>query len=95
MQLSALTKESILSLEAPAEIKKQALHNLDLWLNHEEFKDYRPQIEYLISEKKWAGLLDRFSQILPFGTGGRRGFNLSKQPPIKAYYLNLMNTVVG
>ena len=73
MQLSALVKESILSLEAPEEIKKQALHNLELWLTHEEFKAYQPQIEYLISEKKWAGLLDRFSQILPFGTGGRRG----------------------
>src|SRR6185295_384950 len=24
-------------------------------------------------EKKWPGLLDRFYQILPFGTGGRRG----------------------
>ena len=73
MPLSALVQESILSLEAPEDIKKQALHNLDLWLTHEEFKEYRPQIEYLISEKKWAGLLDRFSQILPFGTGGRRG----------------------
>ena len=73
MQLSALVQESILSLEAPEDIKKQALHNLELWLTHEEFKEYRPQIEYLISEKKWAGLLDRFSQILPFGTGGRRG----------------------
>jgi|694.fasta_scaffold11146_7 phosphoglucomutase/phosphomannomutase len=73
MPLSALVQESILSLEAPDDIKKQALHNLELWLTHEEFKEYRPQIEYLISEKKWAGLLDRFSQILPFGTGGRRG----------------------
>jgi hypothetical protein len=73
MPLSALVQESILSLEAPVDIKKQALHNLELWLTHEEFKEYRPQIEYLISEKKWAGLLDRFSQILPFGTGGRRG----------------------
>jgi phosphoglucomutase/phosphomannomutase len=27
----------------------------------------------LIEQKQWAGLLDRFCQILPFGTGGRRG----------------------
>ena len=34
---------------------------------------YRPQIEWLIEQQQWAGLLDRFYQILPFGTGGRRG----------------------
>ena len=38
-----------------------------------EFAAYRPQLEWLIHEKQWAGLLDRFYQILPFGTGGRRG----------------------
>ncbi len=42
MPLSALVQESILSLEAPEDIKKQALHNLELWLTHEEFKEYRP-----------------------------------------------------
>lgn len=73
MELDAIVKQSIMALEAPEVFKKQALHYLELWLTNEEFKEYRPQIEYLISEKKWAGLLDRFSQILPFGTGGRRG----------------------
>lgn len=73
MQLSHDTKEFILRLEAPEELKQQALQNLELWLSNDEFKEYKPQIEFLIAEKKWAGLLDRFCQILPFGTGGRRG----------------------
>ena len=43
------------------------------WLTDEQFAAYRPQIEWLIETKQFAGLLDRFYQILPFGTGGRRG----------------------
>src|SRR5919206_249185 len=40
---------------------------------HDNRRDIHPQIEWLIREKQWPGLLDRFYQILPFGTGGRRG----------------------
>ncbi len=36
-------------------------------------RPYRPQLEWLIATHQWAGLLDRFYQVLPFGTGGRRG----------------------
>ncbi len=53
--------------------KDQALKNLERWLTADEFKPYRPQIDWLIQTGQWAGLLDRFYQILPFGTGGRRG----------------------
>ncbi len=38
-----------------------------------DFVAYRPQLEWLIQTGQWASLLDRFCQILPFGTGGRRG----------------------
>ncbi len=53
--------------------KDQALKNLERWLSDAEFAPYRPQLEWLIHNQEWAGLLDRFYQILPFGTGGRRG----------------------
>jgi phosphoglucomutase len=53
--------------------KAQALKFLRQWLTQPEFAAYRPQLEWLIREQQWAGLLDRFYQILPFGTGGRRG----------------------
>ena len=54
-------------------IKEQALAYLQQWLTEPAFAAYRRQLEWLIHEKQWAGLLDRFYQILPFGTGGRRG----------------------
>ncbi|HLW64425.1 MAG TPA: phospho-sugar mutase [Gemmataceae bacterium] len=54
-------------------IKEKALAYLKDWLTKPEFAPYRPQLEWLIQEKQWPGLLDRFYQVLPFGTGGRRG----------------------
>src|SRR5713101_7570606 len=61
------------AVDAEAAYKKQALEFLGRWLREPEFAGYRPQLEWLIAGKQWAGLLDRFYQILPFGTGGRRG----------------------
>ena len=61
------------TIDADAASKQQAARNLERWLTEPEFAPYKPQIEWLIDQQKWAGLLDRFYQILPFGTGGRRG----------------------
>jgi phosphoglucomutase/phosphomannomutase len=61
------------TIPVDAAVKDQAFKHLRQWLTEPEFAAYRPQIEWLIQEKQWAGLLDRFYQILPFGTGGRRG----------------------
>src|SRR5258706_14067448 len=61
------------TIDADAGLKDQAGHHLHRWLTEETFVSYRPQIEWLIRSQQWAGLLDRFYQILPFGTGGRRG----------------------
>ena len=66
-------KEGFQTVHADAVYKEQALKNLERWLTADEFKPYRPQIDWLIQAGQWAGLLDRFYQILPFGTGGRRG----------------------
>jgi phosphoglucomutase/phosphomannomutase len=61
------------TVDADPTYKEQAAKNLARWLNEPEFAPYQEQIEWLIDQKKWAGLLDRFYQIMPFGTGGRRG----------------------
>ena len=66
-------RDGFKTVEADANYKEQALNNLERWLTAEEFKPYWPQIDWLIHTEQWAGLLDRFYQILPFGTGGRRG----------------------
>lgn len=73
MDLLAQAADGIRSVEADAALKEQALKYLGHWLTDGQFAAYRPQLEWLMQQKQWAGLLDRFYQILPFGTGGRRG----------------------
>ncbi|MBM4071321.1 MAG: phospho-sugar mutase [Planctomycetes bacterium] len=69
----AQVEQGFASVDAEPAYRVQALTYLSRWLNEPEFAGYRPQLEWLIESKDWAGLLDRFYQILPFGTGGRRG----------------------
>src|ERR1700676_3396411 len=73
MDLLSQAREGFRGVEADAALKEQALGRLRQWLTEPDFAAYRPQIEWLIQMQQWAGLLDRFYQILPFGTGGRRG----------------------
>jgi phosphoglucomutase/phosphomannomutase len=73
MELLQAAVEGFKTIEADAKAKESAREHLGRWLADAEFAAYRPQLEWLIAEKKWGGLLDRFYQILPFGTGGRRG----------------------
>ncbi|MFO0878506.1 MAG: phospho-sugar mutase [Gemmataceae bacterium] len=61
------------TVSAPEPLRQQALRFLQQWLTGPEFAPYLPQLRWLIQTSQWAGLLDRFYQILPFGTGGRRG----------------------
>ncbi|MCB9639237.1 MAG: phospho-sugar mutase [Myxococcales bacterium] len=55
------------------EQKSQALAHLERWLSEETFASYQPQLHYLIEKGAWSLLLDSFYQVIPFGTGGRRG----------------------
>ncbi len=67
------TKTGFESLDVADKYKTSALEWLEIWLTEEAFEDYVPQIQYLIKSGKWEFLLDSFYQIIPFGTGGRRG----------------------
>ena len=73
MDLLALATQGFQSVDADPAYREAAAKNLQRWLEGPDFAPYRPQIDWLIREQRWAGLLDRFYQILPFGTGGRRG----------------------
>ena len=73
MDSLAQAREGFQTVEADPALKDHALKYLDQWLSGPDFAAYRPQLEWLVRTKQWAGLLDRFYQILPFGTGGRRG----------------------
>lgn len=76
MNVDALLKCAISgfeSLDISSKYKESAGKWLETWLTDETFTDYVPQIEYLITAQKWNFLLDSFYQVIPFGTGGRRG----------------------
>jgi phosphoglucomutase len=73
MELFEKARAGFETVQVDSATKEQALKYLRQWLTEGDFKAYHRQIEWLIQEQQWAGLLDRFYQILPFGTGGRRG----------------------
>src|SRR6266540_2617340 len=73
MDLLEQARNGFQTIDAEAALKEQALKYLGQWLTRPEFSAYRPQLEWLVQTQQWPGLLDRFYQILPFGTGGRRG----------------------
>ena len=73
MDWLTIAEEGIKTVEAPELTKKESLRHLERWLVQPEFQEYRPQMQWLIQSGDFPGLVDRFFQILPFGTGGRRG----------------------
>ncbi|MGF1578400.1 MAG: phospho-sugar mutase [Gemmataceae bacterium] len=73
MELLAKGIAGIRACEADQDALQKAEQFLEQWLTQSAFAEYVPQIQWLIEEEKWSALLDRFYQILPFGTGGRRG----------------------
>jgi phosphoglucomutase/phosphomannomutase len=73
MDLLAQAEEGFRPIQVDETLKEQALKFLRPWLTQHAFAAYRPQLEWLIQTKQWPSLLDRFYQIMPFGTGGRRG----------------------
>ena len=66
-------KNGFETLDLPEQFKNDALKQLEAWLTDEMFTDYVPQIGHLIESQQWDFLLDSFYQVIPFGTGGRRG----------------------
>lgn len=61
------------SLVLDQKYKDAALQNIEKWLRGHEFEEYVPEIEKLVRDENWDELLDCFYQVIPFGTGGRRG----------------------
>jgi phosphoglucomutase/phosphomannomutase len=66
-------EEGFGTLSVSKKYTESAIKWLEIWLTDEAFEDYVPQIRHLIETHKWEFLLDSFYQIIPFGTGGRRG----------------------
>jgi phosphoglucomutase len=73
MDLLAAATQGFQTVDADPAFRVKALESLGRWLNGADFAAFRPQIEWQIYGGKWTELLDAFYQVLPFGTGGRRG----------------------
>jgi phosphoglucomutase/phosphomannomutase len=71
--LMAKAKDGFGSLEVSEKYTDSALKWLAVWLTDSAFDEYVPQIRYLVEKGRWNFLLDSFYQVIPFGTGGRRG----------------------
>ena len=69
----ALVKQGFAGLSGAEEDSENALRNLEEWLSKRTFRKYVPAILWLIERERWSTLRDSFYQLLPFGTGGRRG----------------------
>ena len=70
---AAKAKDGFKTLDVSQKYINSALKWLDVWLTDQTFSEYVPQIQYLIENGRWDFLLDSFYQVIPFGTGGRRG----------------------
>ena len=60
----------VASSKAEAQAAVAALRE---WLTEPRFAAYRAALDDLIVREQWELLFDGFRQVLPFGTGGRRG----------------------
>jgi phosphoglucomutase len=73
MDLLEQVAQGFAELPVAAPLREQALAHLRRWLTEPVFAPYRPQLEWLIQTRQWAGLFDRFARLISFGTGGCRG----------------------
>lgn len=73
LELLNRAKEGFQGVAVDDRVRQLAHDNLKLWLTDPAYQEYRPQIEHLIDQGDWDYLLDSFYQVIPFGTGGRRG----------------------
>jgi phosphoglucomutase len=72
-QLLQKIQEAFKTLIVAAHYKEKAIAAITKWLTLPEFEPYKGQLRFIIENQKWELLLDSFYQIIPFGTGGRRG----------------------
>jgi phosphoglucomutase len=71
--LIAAAADGFATLDVPESVRLAALAHLRRWMTEGPFRAYQHQIVALVEHERWAQLLDAFYQVLPFGTGGRRG----------------------
>ena len=77
--LLSQARRGIESIDLPIAVKRSALANFEDWLRTDKFaglvakSDYTALLGWMVEAKKFDLLIDSFYQMIPFGTGGRRG----------------------
>lgn len=77
--LVAAAQTGFQAIDLGDDIKQSAIRHLHEWIETDKFaglvapSGYRPLIEWMVESKNFDLLLDSFYQVIPFGTGGRRG----------------------
>jgi len=66
-------EKEFLALSNNCPLVERALSHLRTWLEEPIYAEFRSAILGHVSAGQWALLLDSFYQLIPFGTGGRRG----------------------
>ena len=71
--ISAQLLDEFSKISSDKTVVGEALNFLQVWLGDPLYEPHRPAILAHIKARKYALLLDSFYQLVPFGTGGRRG----------------------
>jgi phosphoglucomutase/phosphomannomutase len=71
--LLQLTQRGFAALDIAEDVRERALASLRPWLTEARFAAYQAQLARLVRAGRFEALLDMFWQVIPFGTGGRRG----------------------
>ncbi len=77
--LLARARRGVEMIDLPDEVKCAALANFEDWLGTDKLaglvprSDYSAILRWMVEAEKFDLLLDSFYQVIPFGTGGRRG----------------------
>jgi len=58
---------------AELELVERSLSFFEQWINDADKSEYMAQLYDQVERCQWDALLDAFYQVIPFGTGGRRG----------------------
>lgn len=67
------TTETINAAHEAGHLTKAAADQITAWLTKEKYAAYKSELEKHIENEAWSLLEDSFFQVIPFGTGGRRG----------------------
>lgn len=78
-RLLAAARPGISRVDVPEDLRAAALVHLEDWLRTDKLaglspeSSYRPILEWMVEAGRFDLLVDSFYQVIPFGTGGRRG----------------------